>query len=83
MNKNKQLDEIYDAMDALMKAKCWTFIDNYLHDLCMKAWRTELDYLLVYATATLLAKSKLPHRKLFMDTCKHLHPDVEVWKGLE
>ena len=77
-----KLDEIYDAFDALMKAKCWNFIDGYLHDLCMRCWRTDIDILLAYATATLPAKTKLPHRKMFIDTCKHLHPNLELWKGL-
>lgn len=85
MNKTTdyELDVIYNAFDALMNAKCWDFIDEYLHNLCMRGWRTDLDYLVAYATATLPAKSKLPHRKMFMDTCKHLHPNLELWKGLE
>ena len=80
---DKQIDEIYDAMDALMKAQCWKFLNDFFTDLCPRVWRTDIDILLSYATSTLPAKSKIPSRDKFIKTCKHLFPDVELWKGLD
>ena len=79
----KELDEIYDAMDALKKAGCWNFLDQYFSDLVVRAWRTDVDILLAYATTSLACKSHLPSRVQFINTCKHLHPDKELWKGLD
>jgi hypothetical protein len=79
---SKYVDEIHDAIDALLKAECWNFVDEILHNLTQRAWRTPLDELVTYATATLPAKSKLPGRERFMVTCKHLHPKDDIWKGL-
>lgn len=80
---DKQLDELYDAMDALMREGCFGFINDYIRDLIPKIWRTDLIILVGYATATLCCKSKLPARKAFMDKCMELYPDKELWKGLE
>jgi hypothetical protein len=79
---NKYIDEIHDAIDALLKVECWNFVDELLLNLAQRAWRTELDELVTYATSTLPAKSKLPSRERFMITCKHLHPKNDIWKGL-
>lgn len=80
---DNDLDEVYAAIDALMKIGAWKFLDALLVNWELSAWRTPLDLLLGYATATLPAKSKLPSRKAFMDKCKQLHSDPELWKGLE
>ena len=80
---DKELDEVYAAMDALMLAGCWGFLDEYLHGMIMRSWRTDLDILLAIATATLPGKSKLPARVNFLDNDKRLHPNKELWKGLD
>lgn len=79
---DKDIDEIYDALDVLMTAKCWGFLNSLFIGLTPSAWRTDLDILLAYATASLPAKSKINSRKMFMEQCKKLHPDPELWKGL-
>lgn len=79
---NKDIDEIYDSMDALMTAGCWNFLDNLFQGITPTAWRIDIDILLAYATASLPAKSKIPSRKMFMDKCIELHSDPELWKGL-
>lgn len=83
MKIHTELDKIHDAIDVLMKNGCWDFLNDYLLDLRMKAWRTDINLLVGYATVTLPSKSKLPNRKLFVDTCKKLYPDPELWEGLE
>lgn len=79
--KKKYIDEANKSMDALIKAECWLFINNFLEDLSMRAWRMDIDYLLAYATATLSIKDKLSNRERFILTCKHLYPKTD-WKGL-
>ena len=78
----KYTEEANKAMNALIGAECWSFIDDYLYDLCMKAWRMDENYLIEYAKITLPIKSKLPYRERFMITCKHLYPKNDVWKEL-
>ncbi len=77
------IDEIYNAMDALMKANCFSFINNYLGELVKSTWKMPLDILLAYATVTLPYKSLLPTRKKFIENCMRLHSDSKLWKGLE
>lgn len=79
---DKQLDEIYDAIDALMRAGAWSFLDELFVTWEMRIWRTDVDILLAYATASFPAKSKLPSRKFFMSSCLRIYPDAELWKGL-
>jgi len=79
---DKQLDEIYDAIDALMTIGAWEFLDDLFVYWDSKVWRTDLDILLALATASLPAKSKLPFRERFMETCLNFYPDPELWKGL-
>ena len=85
MNKTIQaeIDSVYNSMEALFKAKCYSFVDGILSMIIPQLWRTDLDIILAYATVTLPAKSKLPSRKRFMEVCKYLRPDVELWKGLD
>ena len=83
MTTDKELDEIYDLVDTLMKEEDWWLLNN----LCM-VWASpdstaSLDIRLGLATATFPGKSKLPNRKVFMSKCKELYPDPELWKGLE
>lgn len=79
---DKELDEIYTAIDALLKAGSFKFLDELVRDWEARAWRTNVDILLAYATATFPAHSKLPSRKLFMKKCLQLHSDKELWRGL-
>jgi len=80
---DKELDEIYTAIDALMKAGCWNFLNEFFEHFCQRVWRTDINILLGYATASLPGKSKIKSREKFIRTCKHLFPDVELWKGLD
>lgn len=79
---DKKLDEIYDAIDALMRVGAWNFLDELFISWEMKIWRTPVDILVAYATVSFPAKSKLPHRKFFMDSCFRFHPEPKLWKGL-
>lgn len=76
------LDEVYSAVDALMREGCWNVLDDMFIYLETKAWRTPLDILLSYATASFPGKSKIPARKFFMDRCLIIHPTPELWNGL-
>lgn len=80
---DKQIDEIYDAIDALMRAGAWNFLNELFVVWEQQAWRLEIDILVTYAVASCPGKSKLPARKNFMDRCMALHPDPDLWKGLE
>ena len=55
---DKDLDEVYKAVDALMRAGTWMFLDALIAYWESVAWRTPVDLLVAYATATLPAKSK-------------------------
>lgn len=74
--QRKYIEEATKAMNALIVAKCWSFIDDYLFDLCMKAWRMDTEYLQTYAVVTLPVKDKLPSREKFVNTCKQLYPEL-------
>ena len=80
---DKEIDEIYKAIDALIKAECFGFLDSILKDFIQRIWRTDRDILLAYSTSTLSVKSKLPSRKFFVNTCKTLYNDEEEWKELD
>ena len=75
-------DEIYISIGVLIKNNCWKFLTEYFFTLRLRVWRTNIDMLRAYATASLPAKSKIVSRQLFMDTCKQLYPS-EDWSGLE
>ena len=83
MKTKNKIDEIYDAVNALMNAGCWQFLDEILMDKAIQVWRTDVDVLLSYATATLPGKKKLKNRQRFMTTCKNYHPEPDLWEGLE
>jgi hypothetical protein len=78
-----ELDEIYTSINVLMKSECWNFLNDFFSNLILRVWRTDIDILLSYATASLPGKSKMPAREQFIKTCKRLYPDVELWKGLD
>ena len=80
---NVRLDELNDAIDCLMTNGFFEFLDDILKDKLPQVWRMDLDILLGWATATLPAKSKLPSRKLLIETGKRYHPNKKLWKGLE
>ena len=79
----QRIDNIYDAIDALLNSKCWSFIDDILFELIPKVWRMDVDSLLAYLISTHPAKSKLVSRQRLLDKCKEIHPDPDLWKGLE
>lgn len=80
---DKELDELYDLIDSLMKEEDWWLLNNLCLTWAFPKSTVTLDTRLGIATATFPAKSKLPNRKVFMTRCKELHPDAELWKGLE
>ena len=80
---DKELDEVYDAVDALMLAGCWNILNEIFLSLESKAWRISIDLLLAYATASLPAKNKIPSREPFINRCMQLYPDKKLWKGLK
>lgn len=77
------MDDIYDAVDLLMTAEAWTFLDLVFASLVPSVEEIELDLLLTYATASFPGKSNLPKRKEFMDKCIKIHSDPSLWVGLE
>jgi hypothetical protein len=80
---DKKLDEIYGVVDVLMCEGHWGFLDEFLENLIVRAWRTDIDELLAYATATLPGKSKIPSRAAFVSHCKRLFPEKGLWQGLD
>ena len=80
---DEEISEIYSAIDALMKNENWNFLNDYYDNLALRAWRLPLDILIAYADVSFESKNKIDSRKRFMDTCIHLHPNKELWKGLE
>ena len=82
-NIDARRDDINDAMELLMKAGHWKFIDGIFEDLIFRVWRTDIDILLGYATISLPSKRKIPHRKFFMAECRLRYPDEKLWKGLD
>jgi len=80
---DKQLDDLYDVIDSMMKDGDWWLLDHLCWIWSSPQSNATLDTRLGIATATLPAKSKLPNRKIFMKECKRLYPDPELWKGLE
>ena len=77
------LDDIYDTIDLLMRNGKWNLLNELFQIWEQQAWRTDLDRLLGYATASFPAKSKIPSRRAFIEKCKVLHPEAELWKGLD
>lgn len=80
---DKQLDELYDIIDKLMTEGDWWLLNHLFYSWGSPESTATLDIRLGIATATLAGKSKLPNRKMFLDKCKKLYPDPELWKGLD
>jgi len=80
---SKEIDVIYEGVEALLKAKAWEFLDKHMELMIMSIWRTEIDELIVYLTATRCVKSKLPSRAKYFAACTALFPDQEMWKDVE
>jgi len=80
---DKRLNEINSAIQALIKAECWEFLNDYFDNLSVRVWRTNTDELIIHAKASLSEKNKISSRSRFIKTCKHLFPDVKLWKELE
>lgn len=80
---DKELDELYDTADLLMKKGRWSLIDDLLEYYAGAAWRMDVDMLLGWATVTLPAKSKLSKRVQFIDSCIKFHNEPDLWKGLD
>lgn len=81
--RDAEIDEIYDAIDVLMRSGNFNFLNSLFPYWTSTAWRTSVHILLTYATASLPAKSKLPSRKAFMEECMKLHTEPKLWSGLE
>jgi hypothetical protein len=79
----KKLDEIYDVIEVLMREGHWRFIDEFLDNLIIRMWRTDIDELLAYATATFPGKSNIPSRAAFISHCKAQFPNKSLWKDLD
>lgn len=80
---DKELDEIFDAVDMLMTRGHWNFLDEILQNLTPKIWRSDVDKLVGYATITLAGKSNLPSRPRFIEECKRYHHEKGLWTGLD
>jgi len=79
----KNIDCIYDAVDSCMKGGRWNLLNNLFLIITKNAELKELDILLSYATSSLPGKNNIPARADFIKRCKELHPNPELWKGLE
>jgi len=77
------LDSIYDFIDGEMTKGNWETLNGFYAYLQHHVKEHPLDVLLAYATASFPGKSKIPSRGDFMKKCMELHPDPELWKGLE
>jgi hypothetical protein len=82
MATEPEIDEIYDAVEALMDEGCFGFLNEHLFHLTPMVWRMDIDILLAYATATLVEKNKLPAREGFLNQCRKMHPGRKLWDGL-
>ncbi len=80
MNK---INKIHKEIKVLIKEECWWFIDEFLFNFKQQIWRTDINELVAYATATLPAKEKLPSRSEFMRLCMTFFPNKKLWKGLK
>jgi hypothetical protein len=80
---DSEIDEVYNAIDALMREGCWKFLNELFVTWEQRVWRMDIDILLAYATASFPGKSNIPARKMFMDKCLRVYPDKDLWKGLE
>lgn len=80
---DQQLDEIYDLADKLMYKENWHGLNIILEYITIHSHHYNSYSLVAWATATLAGKHKLEKRKEFLDKCKELYPDNDLWKGLD
>lgn len=80
---DQELDQIYDLVDDLMYRDKWYVLDTILEYITSNAWRYDIDILVGWATVTFAGKNKLEKRKGFLDKCKKIYPDDNLWKGLD
>jgi hypothetical protein len=77
------IDAIYTFVDESMRHDKWMTLNSLYSYLTHRVKEMPVDVLVSYATASFPGKSKLPSRAKFMNKCKEVHPDEELWKGLE
>lgn len=79
----KKLDQVFVAIDALMRVEAWDFLNELFLTWSQQAWRTDIRKLVAIATVSLPAKDRIPNRAMFMETCMRLHTNTKLWKGLQ
>ncbi len=77
------IDRICETIDLLMSKDRWGLLNELFDMWNHQVWKTDIDRLLSLATASLPGKSKIPNRKRFMEKCKELYPDENLWIGLD
>lgn len=82
-NVDEELDKIYDFSDNLMKRERWIVIETIFEYIMDNIKNYQTEILVGWATATLAGKHRIINRQEFLDKCKELHPDEELWKGLD
>jgi len=80
---DQDIDEIFDLADKWMRIECWFVLDEILEHITEYICKYDINWLVTWATATLAGKHKLEKRKEFLDKCKELYPDNDLWKGLD
>lgn len=70
---DKDLNDLYDIANVLIKKRQWSLIDNLLEFYATSAWRQDIDILLVWLTITLNVKDKLKNRSRLMNACQKFH----------
>lgn len=93
MATKEQIDFLYSEIDAVLSTGVeYHIVDDFLNWWTAKVKSAsdeefDVDWVLAVLTATLPAKSKLPHRKIYFDAVAERlknHPEKEeLLKGLE
>ena len=79
--KDKEIDEIYDKIDELLKDSNFFTVNEFLGGINITI--LNIDYILTILTATLAAKSKLPNREIFLLKAKNFFKNDILFKDLE
>lgn len=82
-SEDKQMDDIFDGINALMENSCWGFLDYIIGDLCIRAWNVDITLLMAILTSTLPAKNNIPRRKELLEIAKQINIDQKMWEGLD
>jgi hypothetical protein len=80
--KDVDIDNILLYVDSCMKRGEWDVLSDIFYNLIPQAEIMPVDIILTYVVGTLPGASKIRYRRAFIDKCKKLHPDVELWKNL-